>query len=408
MIKNKSLKRIIEMILEQIDRLPNPPRESIKQELHKIQELIMESRAPKFMVCGRRGAGKSSLINAIFQEKVASIGSVLSETGEPTWYKCKSNKGEIEILDTRGLGDRTKPESANFQDSIQEIKFSLENEHPDVILFLCKAQDVDSHIKNDIEYINEVRDFLNKKHMYNIPIVSIITKVDELDPLSVNQPPYDNEKKQNNINTAIKAMGDVFNSFDIELMKIIPISAYAEYEDNKITSKRYWNIDLLVEYLIEVLPNSAQLELARLAKVKSVQIKMARVLIGSTATICSGIAATPIPIADILPITSAQIGMIIGIAYISGKELSKDSAKDFFVALGINVGGAFLLREAARALVKFVFPGAGNVISAGMAFAGTWGIGEVAISYFIEGQSIEKAKERLSKVIKEKLDKIKD
>ena len=44
MSKNDSLKRIIEMILEQVERLPNPPRESIKQELQKILEEFLPQK----------------------------------------------------------------------------------------------------------------------------------------------------------------------------------------------------------------------------------------------------------------------------------------------------------------------------------------------------------------------------
>jgi uncharacterized protein len=61
-------------------------------------------------------------------------------------------------------------------------------------------------------------------------------------------------------------------------------------------------------------------------------------------------------------------------------------------ALGVNVGAALALREAARALIKFVFPGGGSPISASIAFAGTAGIGKAAVAYFIEGASAEEAR----------------
>ena len=50
--------------------------------------------------------------------------------------------------------------------------------------------------------------------------------------------------------------------------------------------------------------------------------------------------------------------------------------------------------EPARAIVKFVFPGAGNLVSASVAFAGTWAVGSAAIAYFIDGVSIEEARRR--------------
>ena len=76
-------------------------------------------------------------------------------------------------------------------------------------------------------------------------------------------------------------------------------------------------------------------------------------------------------------------------------DILLETAREFLVALGANVGAAFALREAARALAKVVFPGAGSAISGGVAFAGTWGVGEAATAYFIQGRSIREAKRLL-------------
>ena len=402
MDNDEMLKTILEMIEGVVGKLTSRSRESIRRELDKLRKFVMESRPPQLMILGRRGSGKSSLINAICGEKVAKTGSVLSQTGSPVWYLVETSRGKIRLLDTRGLGDETKPESANFQDCLDEIKAAVDSEVPDAILFLCKAKEVDSRIGEDVKNLQEIRRFIKDKHQYDVPVAGIVTQVDELDPKRV-EPPYENEEKKANIQTAVRALESAFRQNQIDLMRVIPISAYAEYsKDGKRTYDNYWNIDKVVEYLVEVLPKEAQLQMARIAKVRSVQASMARGLIASTATICAGIAATPIPVADILPITTAQIGMIVSIGYISGRELSRDAAKEFLTAIGVNVGAAFVLREAARALIKFVFPGAGNAVSAGVAFAGTWGIGEAAIAYFIQGKSIEEAKRRFDDTRKKK------
>jgi len=400
-MSKEPLNEIVELIINGVEKLPKPLKQRVMKELQKIKEMIMDNRPPRILIIGRRGAGKSSLINAIFKEKVANVGSVLSETGKTEWHTFTNSKGSINILDTRGMGDRTRPESANFQNAIDDIKSAVKEICPDAILFLCKAKEVDSHINNDVENVISIRKFILDTHDYDIPVAALLTQVDELDPKRI-EPPYENNQKQDNIRKAVNALQSAFVGSNIDLLKIVPVSAYAEYDKNgnRIYSN-FWNIDVLIEYLMEVLPNSAQLQLARISSLKRIQQKFARVLVGSTATICSTIAATPIPLADVIPITSAQIGMITGIAYLSGRELSKKSAMEFLAALGVNIGAGFALRETARALIKFVFPGAGNLISASVAFAGTWGIGEAAISYFLENSSIEEAKQRLKKAKKE-------
>lgn len=402
-MSNENLKDIVEQIMKAVERLPDPPRERIKKELKKIKEMIMDNRPPRIVILGRRGAGKSSLINALFNEKVANVGSVLSETGKAEWHTFENSKGSIEILDTRGLGDRTKPESANFEEAIDDIKKEVKRIRPDAVLFLCKAKEVDAHINKDIHSVTEIRKFISGSHGYEIPVAALLTQVDELDPKRV-EPPYDDKRKKDNIRKAVSALESAFEASAIDLLRVIAVSSYAEYDNGSRTYDNYWNIDVLIEYLIEVLPNSAQIQLARLSSLKKTQRKLARVLVGSTATVCAGIAATPIPLADVIPITTAQIGMITGIAYTSGRELSKNSAMEFLAALGINVGAGYALREASRALVKFVFPGAGNVVSAGMAFGGTWAIGEASIAYFVEGASIEEAKRSFKKAKEEHKD----
>jgi predicted GTPase len=403
-MSHENMNEIVELMIKAIERLPNPPRERIKKDVLKIKEMIMDNRPPRILILGRRGAGKSSLINALFKERVARVGSVLSETGKAEWHTFENSKGSISILDTRGMGDRTKPDSANFEDAIEDIKSEIKSICPDVVLFLCKAKEVDAHITKDIDNVIKIRKFLSDIHGYEIPVAALLTQVDELDPKRI-EPPYENSQKQENIYKAVNALERAFDGSCIKLLKIIPVSAYAEYDNESRKYDNHWNIDLLIDYLMEVLPNSAQLQLARLSSLKKIQRKSARVLVRSTATVCAGIAATPIPLADVIPITTAQIGMVIGVAYIAGRELSKESAAEFLGAIGVNVGVGFALREGARALIKFVFPGAGNAISAGVAFAGTWGIGEASIAYFVEEASNEETKQKFKKAKEEHEDK---
>ena len=386
------LKTVSDLAERAIGRLPEP-QGATKNELLILKELLMDARPPKLMILGRRGAGKSSLVNAIFGERVAAVGSVLSETGRPTWYSYQGPRGEMKILDTRGLGDRTRPEAANFQDALDEVRAVLVEEHPDAILFLCKAKDVDSHIAQDVANVEAVRAFISEQHRYEAPVVAVVTQVDELDPKRV-EPPYENEAKRRNIDTAVRTIQEALAERGIALARVIPVSTYAEYEGERRVYDNYWNVEELVDYLVEVLPRSAQVQMARLSQLQAVQRKLARKMTAAAAAVAGGIAAAPIPIADILPLTALQIGLITGIAYLSGREMSKAAAREFLAALGVNVGAAFALREGARALAKFVFPGAGSAVSAGIAFAGTWGLGEAAIAYFIEKRPIAEARER--------------
>lgn len=385
------LEELIHLLEKAISLLPIAQQDQLKLELKALKELIMDSRPPRILVLGRRGAGKSSLINAIFGQALAEVGSVKAETVMGRWYTYSSARGSMEIMDTRGLGDVSQGRELQLSDALAGLKNELHTLYPDVILFLNKAKEVDSRIQEDLKQLVELRNFIQYRHQYTPPVLAVVTQVDELDPVDITQPPYDDPEKQANIRKALKTLEDAFHQQSIKILQSVAISAYARYRDKELVSQRYWNIDTLLAYLLEALPRSAQLELARISQMRHVQKRIARIIITSAAAICSGLAATPLPIADMVPITGAQVGMIAAIAYLAGRDLNQQSALEFLTALGVNVGAGFALREISRALAKFIFPGGGSLISSGIAFAATWGIGEAAIAYFIEGNTLEEA-----------------
>ena len=144
--------------------------------------------------------------------------------------------------------------------------------------------------------------------------------------------------------------------------------------------------------LFKHLPDAGRGTLVRIARVRGLQEELANNLTRATAAICAGVAALPIPVADVIPITTLQVTLIAGIAWLSGRPLDRKAAAEFLGAMGANVGLGFAFREGARALIKFVFPGAGSMVSGAVAFAGTLAIGAAARNYFLRGASIEDAK----------------
>jgi len=147
----------------------------------------------------------------------------------------------------------------------------------------------------------------------------------------------------------------------------------------------------LLSILARHVPNEARIEMIRISRDREAQREVAQSLVKSTAAVCTAIGMQPIPLADLPILTTLQLVMVSGIMYVSGRERSLRAATEFIGALGANVGAGMLLREGARALLKF-FPGWGNVICGMVAGAGTYAIGRAAIVFFLEGVSLKDAR----------------
>ena len=395
-----NLSKLSEQLAKALSVLPAPVQKRVGKELLKLQELVLQQRPPRLLIVGRRGSGKSSLINAIFRRPVAAIGPVRAQTGKGAWYTYRAPPGELQILDSRGFGESTRPESAERATAEEEILAATLAEAPDALLFLCKAKEIDARIAEDIRSMLTVHRQMEKQHGWRSPIVGLVTQVDELDPVRIG-PPFDHPQKKANIEEACEVLRQAFAEAGQEAERILPISTYLEFDGDLIVDERIWNLDRLLEYLVEVLPASARLVMARTTQLRVVQRQVAQELVKATTVICAGIAAVPIPLADTLPLTAAQIAMISSIGYLSGRSMTRRTATEFISAMGVNVGAGLALRELARGLVKLI-PGAGSVVSAAVAGAGTWALGQAAILYFIEGRSAGEAKQRFESAKNEK------
>jgi uncharacterized protein (DUF697 family) len=171
----------------------------------------------------------------------------------------------------------------------------------------------------------------------------------------------------------------------LERLRLVPVDNDQGFELPSAEARR------LMATLARDLPNEARMEMIRISRDREAQREVAQLLVKSATAVCTAIGAQPIPLADLPILTSLQSMMVSGIMYVSGRERSLRAAAEFAGALGANVGAAMLLREGARAILKF-FPGWGNVVCGLVAGSGTYAIGRAAIAFFIEGASLKDAR----------------
>ncbi|MGE7603001.1 GTPase family protein [Peribacillus sp. NPDC097675] len=396
--KRDEMSSIYTLIKGQVDKLPisQSKKNKMLDQLMKVKTMTVDAREPRIALVGRRGSGKSSLINSMFGEKRQYVSSVKSGTGKGKWLWYPSDaEPKIRLLDSRGLGESEAPTEEFEEDTpLDELINAVTGEQPDVFLFLIKAKETDSRIEEDLKELNKLRKIVKNKHHYDVPVICVVTQVDELDPPHYKQVPFDaHPKKKQHIDEAVSLMEKRFKESDIPLLNIIPICSYIDFDENgDIDYDMRWNIDELSTYLIEALPSEAKLMTAKAMQSHFVKKKFARTIVSTFTAIASLIGAEPIPFADFPILTGIQGLMIVVIGFIADKEINTKTASEFIAALGINVGLGLLVREGVRAAVRLI-PGAGLAVSGAVAGGVTYGIGQAAIAYFIEDKNMEQAKE---------------
>jgi predicted GTPase len=403
----KILARVTARLEELLDRLPVEIAKDLRARIATLRTVVLEKRPPALVLVGRRGAGKSSLVNALFGAKVAELGHVTAQTGRGRWYEYEKDGGALSILDTRGIQEGGAPaESDDAKTALESIAIELRVKAPDLVVFVAKASEVDAAVGPDLDTLERVYDEIRRAHRLEPPLVAVVSHCDVLEPKAVRLHAPGDEKSgdsADDVDEKLRHVAAAENALAAKIdqraalrdrhVETIGVSAYMSFrEGGAVRADERWRIGDLALALFRHVPDSARAELARVTRTRAVQEELASTLTKATATVCAGIAAAPIPVADIIPLTTLQAGLVATIAWIAGRSIDRKGATEFLTGLGANVGVAFVLREAVRAIAKVVAPGGGTVISATMAFAGTMAVGASATAYYIQGKSLRDAR----------------
>lgn len=355
--------------------------------LKKAQQMSQEtSDGFNIFVVGKSGVGKSTLINAVFGEKLAKTGSGSPKTQNIKEYKSK----DFSIFDTKGLEiedyDSTKAQIAEF---LAQKQTGNEDEQIH-IAWLCIAESGRRIERADIE----LWELLQKNH---IPSILVITKAEQ--------------DKDENGELFSQLVKKEFKTEEVQRVRALQI------EDDEGNLKKVKGIDMLVSKTYFLAPQAKRNAFGRKqiydkAMQRQERKKRADSIINRYTAAASTVAASPIPFSDIAILLPTQAAMIVHISSIYDLELSLESAKKLSLAFGAVVGVGFAARAVAANLIKFipvVGSVAGGVINAGVAGTITKLMGEAYIAYLDDNaENLSEAVQKLSKdIIELYIDKVK-
>ena len=366
-MKTPSLLQVVERLERLAGRLPSKIRKAVLNELTPLKQLFLQQRPPRFLFVGSAKVPARKIISALFGSAEFAAPNTAGLLCH--WFEVDfPERGKISIIDVHGVDNSA---AVHVRD---ELKYRAAD-----IIFLVRDERIAEEIeKRELAELNSYLSW-NETLETDRKIIEIIV------------PPF--EKIASHGDNNLGATRDEYvagstlarRGVFLETLRLIPVDNDQGFELPPAEARR------LMSILARELPNEARMEMIRISGDREGQREVAQLLVKSTTAVCTAIGAQPIPLADLPILTSLQLTMVSGIMYVSGRERSLRASAEFAGALGANVGAAMLLREGARAILKF-FPGWGNIVCGLVAGSGTYAIGRAATAYFIEGVSLKDAR----------------
>jgi len=310
-------------------------------------------------IFGKTGVGKSTLINTVFREQVATTGNTRNVTRDTTYYEKEGVP--LGIYDTEGwtMGETGKRALKGFHSLCEGLKDKPTSEHVHVIWYCVRA--------GDRRFEDAQAEFVQELCSVGIPVLLVLTQV------AMNN--------QGEHHPDALVLAEDIESRGLPTHPSGRVHLTMAMEDT-FKGEPAHGLEALVEDTLQAAPEGVRRAFinAQQIDMKS-KIREARLVTTRAAAAAAVAGATPIPFSTAALLVPIQVTMMAAIAAVFGLSTSARQLAalvgELFCATAVTQAGKYLVTN----LLKFV-PGANiaaATVEAGVAAALTKGVGEAWI-----------------------------
>ena len=300
------------------------------------------------LISGQTGAGKSTLINAVFRVPLAVEG-----IGKPVTKHVQKHEVAgvpVTIFDTPGieLGQAKKEVIREYKKTITESRKGSPSALIHVAWYCINTGQ--SRVQDyDIEIVRALAD--------EVPVILVLTQCID-------------DERASALERVIRS-----DKLPIDGEPIRTLARELRLAGQTLPPR---GLEELVERTNSILPEAVRRAFANAQGVViRLKANQARAIVGASSLTAGGVGAVPIPVPDAVVLMPVQLGMLAGITAVFGIDMSNDRVVSLIRGLVGEGGIAVVGRQIAANLLK-VLPGV-SVINAAVATALTAALGEAYI-----------------------------
>ncbi|MEL7068037.1 MAG: GTPase [Cyanobacteria bacterium J06581_3] len=244
--------------------LPKVKTETLREILDQAEPAeAVEQKPVNILLVGRTGAGKSSVINTLFQAERAAV-DVLPSTDTIASYRWQEKMPGKAVSEALTLWDTPGYEQVAREDLRERvIDYATE---ADLLLLVTPA--MDPALQMDADFLQEMRN-----EVTDLPVIAVVNQVDKLRPIREWSPPYQWRTgawpKEKSIRDAVAYRAEQLGEYCEE---VLPLVAQHQGRDA-------WGDSALAEGLMGAIAPAKQLRFARFLRSKEARVNAAAKII---------------------------------------------------------------------------------------------------------------------------------